>query len=83
MSAIEKDFAGLSGQNDTILPSSEAKALLLDLEELLLQTRSLGRASYRRRLEIEAEISAIHRDLARLGYEPSQLKTLTGNGKVK
>jgi hypothetical protein len=45
-------------------------ALLLDLEELLLQIRSLGRASYRRRLEIEAEISAIRRDLTRLGYEP-------------
>jgi len=52
-------------------PPSEFVALLLDLEELLLQFRSVGRASYRCRLEIEAEISAIRRDLARLGYEAS------------
>jgi hypothetical protein len=40
---------------------------LLDLEQLLVeQLGLLGGASYRQRLEIEAELSEIRRELARL-----------------
>jgi hypothetical protein len=40
---------------------------LLDLEQLLIeQLGSLGGASYRQRLEIEAELSEIRGELARL-----------------
>ena len=50
----------------------DAAALLLDLEDLLIeQLRSLGGASYRRRLEIEAELCEIRRKLARLDSRAS------------
>jgi hypothetical protein len=54
-------------------PSQTSRAAtlldLLDREELLMeQARSIGEGSYRRRLEIEAELSEIRRDLKRLGF---------------
>jgi hypothetical protein len=49
-------------------------ALLLDLEELLTEQLSLvGEAAYRRRLEIEAELADVRRQLARLGFTPSKI----------
>ena len=59
-------------RNSTFLSSSDALALLRDLEELLLQLRSVGGSSYRRRLEIEAEISEIRHNLERLGFASSK-----------
>jgi hypothetical protein len=56
------------------VPPSDAirAAALIDRQEALTeQYRGLGEASYRRRLEIESELSAIRRDLARLGSAPS------------
>jgi hypothetical protein len=54
-------------------PRSETAVLLLDLEELLIeQLRLLGGASYRQRLEIEAQLSEVRRELARLGFAPSK-----------
>ncbi len=48
-------------------------AALIDRQEVLTdQYRCVGEASYRRRLEIESELSAIRRDLARLGFAPSK-----------
>ena len=48
-------------------------ALLLDLEELLIeQLCLLGGASYRQRLEIEAELYEIRRKLERLGFARSK-----------
>jgi hypothetical protein len=52
---------------------SNSPALLLDLEELLTdQLRLVGGASYRRRLDLEAELSGVRRQLERLGFAPSR-----------
>jgi hypothetical protein len=54
----------------SFVPPSDAirAAALIDRQEALTeQYRCVGKASYRRRLEIEAELSAIRRDLERLG----------------
>jgi len=57
----------LSGpqRNSRLLPPSEALNLLRDLEQRLVELRSIGAASYRRRLDIEAELSTIRHDLHR------------------
>ena len=53
--------------------TSDTAALLVDLEERLSeQLRLLGGASYRQRLEIEAELSDIRRELERLGFAHSK-----------
>jgi hypothetical protein len=47
-------------------------AALLEREELLNEeVRFAGDASYRRRLEIETELSEIRRELERLGFQSS------------
>ena len=54
-------------------PQSHGAALLLDLERLLKeQLDLLGGASYQRRLEIDAQLSDVRRELERLGYAPSK-----------
>jgi hypothetical protein len=60
-------------RNSTFLPPSDALTLLRDLEEALVELRSLGGASYRRRLEIEADISEIRHELGRLGFASSKV----------
>ncbi len=60
-----------------LLPPSDAipAAALIDREEALTeQYHSVGEPSYRRRLDIESELSAIRRDLARLGFAPSDVR---------
>jgi hypothetical protein len=48
-------------------------AILFELEELLTEQLSLvGKEAYRRRIEIEAELADVRRQLARLGFEPSK-----------
>ena len=73
--AVERIWGGgeierLSGpqRNSEFLPPSDALALLRDLEERLVELRSVGAASYRRRLDIEAELSQIRHDLKSLGF---------------
>ena len=54
-------------------PRSHSAALLLDLERLLKeQLDLLGGASYQRRLEIDAQLSDVRRELERLGFAPSK-----------
>ena len=68
---MQNTLSGPRG-NDSFRRSNSA-ALLLDLEELLTdQLRVLGGASYRRRLEIESELSDVRRQLERLGFAPSR-----------
>jgi hypothetical protein len=51
----------------------ETEALLLDLEELLIeQLRVLGGASYRQRLEIEDQLAEVRRELKRLAFQRSK-----------
>jgi hypothetical protein len=51
---------------------------LLDREDLLkAQLRCVGGSSHRRRLEIEAELSDIRRDLGRLGFTPEGPREMT------
>jgi hypothetical protein len=46
---------------------------LLDLERLLKeQLDLLGGAAYQRRLEIDAQLSDVRRELERLGFAPSK-----------
>jgi hypothetical protein len=52
-------------------PRSDTAPLLLDLEELLIEQLA-GGASYGQRLEIEAQLSEVRRELARLGFAPSK-----------
>jgi hypothetical protein len=73
--AVERIWGGgemepVSGpqRSSTFLHSSDALALLRDLEELLVELRSVGAASFRSRLDIEAELSQIRHDLERLGF---------------
>jgi hypothetical protein len=52
---------------------SNAAALLFELEELLIEQLLLfGEKSSRQRLEIEAELSEVRRELERLGFTPSR-----------
>jgi hypothetical protein len=54
-------------------PPKTSAALLFDLEELLIeQLRLFGDESYRQRLQIEAELSEVRRELERLGFAPSK-----------
>ena len=63
---MQTTFSGPQRSRTSSPPNTAAR--LLDLEELLTeQLRLLGGASYRRRLEIEIELSEIRRDLERLG----------------
>jgi hypothetical protein len=51
--------------------TSDTAALLLDLEDLLIeQLRLIGGAYSQQRLEIEAELSEIRRKLESLGFAP-------------
>jgi hypothetical protein len=60
-------------RSKTLAPLPNTAARLLDLEEMLIeQLRLLGGASYRRRLEIELELSEVRRDLQRLGFSRSK-----------
>jgi hypothetical protein len=56
----------LPGHEHTFLAPADAFTLLRDLEKLLVELGSLGVESYRRRLELEAQISEIRRDVAML-----------------
>lgn len=57
----------------TSVRRSNTAVLLLDLEELLTEQLSLvGKEAYRRRLEIEAELADVRRQLARFGVAPSK-----------
>jgi hypothetical protein len=69
----DNDERGIGGTSDAEVvraPSDAIRAAaLIDRQEALTeQYRCVGKASYRRRLEIEAELSAIRRDLERLGF---------------
>jgi hypothetical protein len=53
--------------------TSDTAALLFELEGLLVEQLSLfGGESYRQRLEIEAELSEVRRELERLGFPTSK-----------
>jgi hypothetical protein len=56
------------------LPSAAIRAaILLNRKKVLIEEiRLLGEASYRRRLEIEVELTEIRHELERLGLAPPQ-----------
>ena len=67
-------LSGFQVVGRTSVRRSNTMALLLDLEELLTEQLSLvGEAAFRRRLEIEAELADVRRQLARLGFTPSKI----------
>jgi hypothetical protein len=55
------------------LKTTDTATLLFELEGLLTeQLRLFGGEPYRQRLEIEAELSEVRRQLERLGFPPSK-----------
>jgi hypothetical protein len=55
---------------------------LLDREDLLMaQLRFIGESSHLRRVEIEAELSRVRRDLGRLGFTPGGTREMISRSR--